>query len=156
MPSIKIPQVPSPERRITVTELKTVENDGDVDAFLDSVENPRRREDATKVVNMMKQVSGEPAKMWGDSIVGFGRYRYRRSDQSEHHFMLTGIAPRKSALVIYIMPGFSAYGDLMDRLGSHKHSVSCLYVTRLANVDFDVLTELVRRSVVDMRERYCT
>ena len=135
--------------------LKTVENDGDVWAFLDSVENARRRDDAKAVVGMMEQVTGETPRMWGDSIVGFGRYRYRRSDSSEHHWMLTAVSPRKAALTIYIMPGFSAYGELMDRLGKHRHSVSCLYITRLANVDFDVLTELVRRSVEDMRLRYC-
>ncbi len=134
--------------------MKTVENDADVDEFLASVDNPGRRSDAIRAVEMMKLVTGEIPRMWGDSIVGFGRYRYRRSDQSEHHFMLVGLSPRKTALTIYIMPGFSAYGDLMDRLGKHKHSVSCLYITRLKNIDFDVLTELVRRSVADMRERY--
>lgn len=138
-----------------MAKMKTVENDGDVWKFLDSVENPRRRNDAIAVARMMESVTGEPARMWGDSIVGFGRYRYRRSDSSEHGWMLTAVAPRKAALTVYIMPGFSAYGDLMDKLGKHKHSVSCLYITRLANVDFDVLTELVRRSVEDMRERYC-
>ena len=137
-----------------MSKLKTVENDADVDEFLASVENPKRREDAIKVAEMMGGVTGESARMWGDSIVGFGRYRYRRSDQSEHNWMLVGLSPRKSALTIYIMAGFSAYGELMSRLGKHKHSVSCLYITRLENIDFEVLTELVRRSVADMRERY--
>ena len=138
-----------------MAKLKTVENDGDVAAFLDSVENPRRRDDAKKVAAMMGRVSGETPRMWGDSIVGFGRYKYLRSDSSEHGWMLTAVAPRKSALTVYIMPGFSKYGDLLNRLGKHKHSVSCLYITNLSNVDFDVLTELVRRSVEDMRSNYC-
>ncbi len=142
--------------KIVSSKMKTVENDGDVDAFLNSVENTRRRDDAKKVVEMMARVSGEPARMWGDSIIGFGRCRYRRSDQSEHYMMLTGVAPRKTALAVYVMPGFSAYGDLMDRLGKHKHSVSCLYIAKLANIDFEVLAELVRRSVADMRDRYET
>ncbi|MDE2911925.1 MAG: DUF1801 domain-containing protein [Paracoccaceae bacterium] len=136
------------------TTLKTAENDGDVAAYLDSVENPRRRDEAWTVLRMMEAVTGETPRMWGDSIVGFGRYRYRRSDRSEHDWMLTGFAPRKSAMTIYIMPGFSAYGDLLERLGRHRHSVSCLYVTRLGSIDFDILTELVRRSVADMRQRY--
>ena len=136
------------------TGLKTVENDGDVRAFLDSVANERRRADAWKVVRMMESASGERPRMWGESIVGFGRYRYRRSDNSQHGWMLTGVSPRKSSLVVYIMPGFSAYGDLLGRLGRHRHSVSCLYITRLANIDFGVLTELVTRSVADMRRKY--
>ena len=134
--------------------MKTVENDGDVGEFLNSVENARRREDAWAVLHMMERVTGEKPRMWGTSIVGFGRYTYRRSDRSEHTFMLTGFSPRKSALVVYIMPGFSAYSDLMASLGKHRHSVSCLYLTRLANVDFEVLTELVGRSVADMRAKY--
>ncbi len=134
--------------------LKTAENDGDVGEFLNSVEGARRREDAWTVLRMMERVTGEKPRMWGTSIVGFGRYTYRRSDRSEHTFMLTGFSPRKAALVVYIMPGFSKYGDLMAALGKHRHSVSCLYVTRLANVDFDVLTELVGRSVADMREKH--
>ena len=134
--------------------LKTVENDGDVGAFLDAVESPMRRQDAWAVLNMMKKVTNEEPRMWGTSIVGFGRYTYQRSDGSEHSFMLTGLSPRKSALTIYIMPGFSQYGDLLERLGKHRHSVSCLYLTRLDKIDFEVLTELVSRSVADMRERY--
>ena len=136
-----------------MSDMKTVENDGDVDAYLESVDNPRRREDAKRVARMMQEVTGEKPRMWGDSIVGFGRYRYHRSDGSEHRWMLTAVAPRKAALTVYIMPGFKPYGDLMRKLGKHRHSVSCLYITRLENVDFDVLTELVSRSVADMRRK---
>ena len=68
--------------------------------------------------------------------------------------MLTAVSPRKSSLTLYIMPGFKTYGDLLERLGKHKHSVGCLYLTRLSNVDFEVLTELVSRSVKDMRAKY--
>ena len=137
-----------------MTGLKTVENDGDVNEFIESVENPRQREDVAKIVRMMEQVSGEPPRMWGDSIIGFGRYRYKRSDGSEHGWMHTAVSPRKSNLSLYIMPGFKNYGELLGRLGKHKHSVGCLYLTRLSNVDFEVLTELVSRSVADMRAKY--
>ena len=103
---------------------------------------------------MMAAVSGEPAKMWGDSIVGFGRYNYQRSDGSKHQWMLTGVAPRKAALTVYIMPGVKKYPDLLDKLGKHRHSVSCLYITRLEKIDFNVLTELVSRSLDDIRAIY--
>ncbi len=136
------------------TGLKTVENDGDVREFLESVASEVRRADAWKTVRMMEAASGEQPRMWGESIVGFGRYRYRRSDNTEHSWMLTGVSPRKSSLVVYVMPGFSSYGDILGRLGRHRHSVSCLYITRLSNIDFDVLTELVTRSVADMRRKY--
>ena len=137
-----------------MSDMKTVENDGNVGAYLESVDNPRRRDDAKRVARMMQEVTGEKPRMWGDSIVGYGKYKYRRADGSEHMWPVTGLAPRKAALTVYIMPGFKAYGDLMQRLGKHRHSVSCLYITRLENVDFEVLTELVRRSVSDMRRKY--
>ncbi len=139
-----------------MSDMKTVENDGSVEDFLQSVANERRREDAIRVVRMMEDVTGEQPRMWGDSIIGFGRYTYRRSDKSEHNWMLTGVSPRKAALTVYIMPGFSQYGSLLAKLGKHRHSMSCLYLTRLANIDFDVLTELVRQSVQDMRAKYLT
>ena len=138
-----------------MTELKTVENDGDVGHFLRSVENRVRREDAIRTAEMMERVTGESPRMWGDSIIGYGHYRYQRADGSRHNWMLTGLSPRKSALTVYIMPGFSNYGELLGKLGKHRHSVSCLYLTRLGNIDFEILTELVRRSVEDMRRKYC-
>ena len=138
-----------------MSDLKTTENDADVWAYLDSVTNPTRRKDAIAVARMMQEVTGEEPKMWGQSIVGFGRYQYRRADGSQHWWMQTGLAPRKQALTIYIMPGFKLYPDLLQILGRHRHSVSCLYITRLQNVEFDVLTELVKRSVADMRRIYC-
>ena len=98
-----------------MSDMKTVENDGSVEDFLQSVANERRREDAIRVVRMMEDVTGEQPRMWGDSIIGFGRYTYRRSDKSEHNWMLTGVSPRKAALTVYIMPGFSQYGSLLAK-----------------------------------------
>ncbi len=137
-----------------MTALKTVENDANVETYLNLVENQRRREDTKRVVRMMQEVTGENPRMWGDSIVGFGRYTYHRSDGSRHKWMLTGAAPRKTSLTVYIMPGFKNYSDLMAKLGKYKHSISCLYITKLDNIDFTVLTELVRRSVMDMKQLY--
>lgn len=134
--------------------MKTVENDGDVLAFLNCVENDRRREDARKVVALMERVTGCAPRMWGDSIIGFDRYEYARKDGSRHSFMMTGVSPRKSALTVYIMPGFTAYADHLARLGKAKHASSCLYITRLENIDMAVLEEMVADSVAVMRARY--
>ncbi len=133
--------------------LKTQENDADVGAFLDGVENIRRREDARTVSDMMARVTGEPPRMWGASIIGFGRYHYKYESGHEGDFFLTGVAPRKQALSVHIMPGFSEYQDLLDRLGKHKTGRSCLYINKLDDVDLTVLEELVRRSVDWMRAK---
>lgn len=92
--------------------------------------------------------------MWGDSIVGFGRYRYRYKSGHSGEWFLTGFAPRKRALTIYIMCGFEGAEDLLERLGRVKTSVSCLYIKRLADVDRDALAELIRRSVAQIRRDY--
>lgn len=134
--------------------MKTTQNDGDVGAFLAGLENRRRAQQAETIAAMMERITGDPPRMWGDSIIGFGSYAYRRKDGSPHQFFLTGVSPRKQALTIYIMPGFSAYGDQLARLGKAKHSSSCLYVTRLENIDLDVLEEIVTDSVSVMRARY--
>ncbi len=137
-----------------MAENKTTETDADVGAFLAAITDDRRRADAIAVRDMMHRVTGEPPRMWGKSIVGFGRYEYTYESGRSGTLCLTGLSPRARALSIYIMPGFSAYSDLMDKLGSHKTGKSCLYVTRLDKIDMSVLEELVSRSVADMREKY--
>ena len=137
-----------------MSDMKTAETDADPHAFLDSVDNAGRREDARRITAMMEGITGLPPRMWGDSIIGFGAYTYRRADGSEHRFFRTGLSPRKANLAIYIMPGLKRYPEILSRLGKHKHSVSCLYLGRLASVDMDVLEELVRTSLDDMARLY--
>ena len=137
-----------------MSELKTKRNEGDVDVYLDTVENPRRREDARRVLDLMREITGEPPKMWGSSIVGFGSYHYTYASGREGDWPVVGFAPRKQNLVLYIMPGFARYDSLLARLGKHRTGRSCLYVNKLADVDPDVLEELVRESVVEMKRRY--
>ena len=134
--------------------MKTAENDGDVAAFLTSVAHRGRAEDAGVVADMMQRITGCPPRMWGDSIIGFDGYDYRRRDGSPHRWFITGVSPRKANLTIYIMPGFKKYQDLLARLGPHKTSVSCLYLGRLAKVDMGVLEELISQSVALMRAAY--
>jgi len=94
-------------------------------------------------------------KMWGDSIVGFGEYHYKseRSTQ-EGDWPLTGFSPRKRNMTVYIMPGFSNYQELMNKLGKHKSSVSCIYFSKLSDIDVSVLKQIVRKSVSDMKNIY--
>ena len=137
-----------------MSDMKTVETDVDPAAFLAQVENRGRAEDTAEVVEMMTRITGYSPRMWGDSIIGFGRYDYTRKDGSAHSFFRTGVSPRKQNLTVYIMPGFSAYSEILARLGPHKHSSSCLYLGRLKTVDGAVLEELIRASVAEMDRRY--
>ena len=137
-----------------MAELKTQENDADVDAFIEAVENETRRADARILKGLMSKITGEPARMWGDSIVGFGRYHYRYESGREGDFLRTGFSPRKRNLVVYIMPGYRNYGPILKRLGKHRIGKSCLYLNRLSDVDLDVLEELIRAGLKDMAKIY--
>jgi hypothetical protein len=137
-----------------MTEPKTRPTDASVEAFLESIEDQASREDAQALVRIMQRATGAPPKMWGSSIVGFGQYHYRYASGREGDWMLTGFSPRKRELSVYIMAGFDRYEELMSRLGKCRTGKSCLYVRRLADVDLEVLEELVRRSVAWLRERY--
>ena len=129
-----------------MAENKTQKTGASVDEFLISVENRRRREDGLALLEMMKDVTGLEPEMWGPSIIGFGDYHYRYESGREGDFFLTGFSPRKQSLSLYIMAGFDAYDDLLGKLGKHRSGASCLYVNKLADVDLDILSELITKS----------
>lgn len=105
---------------------------------------------------MMHRVTGKRARMWGSSIVGYGTYHYKYDSGREGDFMVTGYSPRKQALTVYIMPGFSKFAPLMQKLGKYKTGKSCLYIKRLSDVDEAVLEKLIDSSVREMRKSYET
>lgn len=135
-----------------MAELKTQENDASVDDYLNSVEDEKKRAASFQIKELMEVVTGEEARMWGDSIVGFGHYRYHYASGREGEWMLTGFAPRKRNLTLYIMSGFDEYDDLLQKLGKHSTGKSCLYINKLEDIDLDVLRELVNKSVQHMKE----
>lgn len=134
--------------------MKTVATRKSVDKFLRSVEDPQRREDCVAVLEIMQRVTGENPVMWGDSIVGFDRYSYKRANGKEFEFFRTGFSPRKSALTVYIMPGYTDYSHILKDLGPHKLGRSCLYIKRLADIDLDVLERLIEAGLEDMSRKY--
>lgn len=137
-----------------MAELKTTRNDSNVDDFLDSVDNAKRKRDALVVRDLMSEVTGEKAEMWGTSIVGYGPYRYTpKGGGAEHEWFKVGFSPRKASLTVYIMDGFSEYDALLARLGSHSTGKSCLYIKDLEKVDMKVLRELITRSVSAVETR---
>ena len=125
----------------------------EAEAFIANVENNGRREDALVLLKMMTEATGEHPKV-ANSAIGFGAYHYRYESGREGDSVLVGFAPRKANMVVYIMPGFGDYTDVLDKLGKFKTGSSCLYLGRLKSVDLDALRELVVRSVATMRERY--
>ena len=132
-----------------MADLKTKVNDESVEEFLEGFPEDKRK-DCYTILEMMKTVTDNEPKMWGTSIVGFGDYHYEYKSGREGDFFLTGFSPRKQNLTLYINGGFDQYGDLLDKLGKYKTSKACLYIKKLADVDMQVLQEIVTRSVTAM------
>lgn len=128
-----------------MAELKTQPTNAAVDAFLQGVEHSVRQADGEALKAMFERITGEPAVMWGPSIVGFGSYHYRYASGHEGDMCRVGFSPRSANLVLYV-GGFPEYTDMLATLGRHKHGKACLYLNKLADVDLGVLEEIVRRS----------
>ncbi|MCY3885090.1 MAG: DUF1801 domain-containing protein [Gammaproteobacteria bacterium] len=135
-------------------ENKTKPNDASVEKFLSQVDDVKKREDTQTIVDMMGEITGYSATMWGPSIIGFGKYSYKYKSGHSGEWAITGVSPRARNISVYIMPGFGNYEDLMSRLGKHKTGKSCLYINRLSDVNTDVLRELISKSVDYMKEKY--
>ncbi len=141
-----------------MAELKTQKNNASVIDFIESVPSKAKKEDSYQLLKIFEAITQYSATMWGDSIIGFGEYYYE-SDRSNQkgHWPLTGFSPRKQNISIYIMPGFSQYQDLLDKLGKHKTSKgSCLYINKLSDINIEVLKQIILLSVKEMHERYRT
>ncbi len=128
-------------------EIKTSENDGSVEDFLNAVEDEQRRSDSFRVLEIFKKVTGEPPKMWGTAIVGFGNRKVYRSDGGELDWLITGFSPRKAGLTLYVLNGAPKQDQLLAKLGKHKASGGCLHIKKMSDVDEKVLAELISASV---------
>jgi len=135
-----------------MAELKTKPTAESVTKFLSRLDE-KRRKDCVAIGKLMKSATGVRPKMWGSSIVGFGTYRYRYESGREGEWPVVGFSPRKTDLTLYIMPGFERFENLMKKLGKYKTGKSCLYIKRLADVDVDVLKELITESVNAMSDK---
>lgn len=138
-----------------MAELKTKSTQKSVIKFIESVENKTRREDALVLLKLFKKITGEKPVLWSNNTIGFGSYHYKSSRSSqEGDWPTTGFSPRKANTTIYIMPGFSQYADLLNKLGKYKSSVSCLYINKLADVDLKVLETLIEKAYKYMQTEY--
>lgn len=133
---------------------KTVKTTKSVAAYLADVKPEAKRKDCETLAKLFEALSGFPAQMWGPSLVGYGTYHYKYESGREGDFFRVGFAPRAQNITIYIMPGFENFEAELAELGKHKLGKSCLYVKSLADIDMDVLTALVRKSLDIMAEKY--
>ena len=134
---------------------KTVPDDGFLPRdFIASIEHKTRKADAEFLLGFMHDISGYPPVMWGNSIIGYGKYHYKYESGREGDFMRIGFSPRKANMVLYIMPGYRDLSEPLSRLGKHKIGKSCLYINKLDDIDVTVLEEICRDSLKVMAEKY--
>lgn len=141
-----------------MAELKTKETDADVNEFIDSFANTEQKKlDSYELVNLMEKVSGHKPRMWGPSIIGFGKYHYK-SDRSsqEGDWPLIGFSPRKAALTLYVCmyEGSEEQDELLSKLGKFKKGGGCLYVKKLSDIDTKVLTKIMKATINFLKKKY--
>jgi hypothetical protein len=137
-------------RKFDMAENKTQPTDQDVTDFLNSVAHDTRREDGFALLQMMSEITGETAVLWGN-IVGFGSYHYKYESGREGDMPLMAFSPRKQSMTVYIMPGFDEYDEMLGQLGKHKIGKACLYINKLADVDETVLRQLIKHAYDHMK-----
>lgn len=137
-----------------MAEAKTRTSDADVRAFLEAVEHPVRRADGLALDGLFREVTGWTPRMWGPTIVGYGSYDYTYESGHSGVSLATGFSPRKASLSLYIMPGYQDFGEILGRLGKHKKAKACLYINKLADVDMDVLAQIIRAGLDDLATRW--
>jgi hypothetical protein len=135
-----------------MAEAKTKPTNHSVEEFLNKIPEPERRADCFAVAKMLEEITGEKPKMWGPSIVGFGSYHYKYASGREGDWPMTGFSPRKKDLTLYLMMGFEKHGELMEKLGKHSSSKSCLYIKRLSDVHVPTLKKLIKVSLKDLKD----
>jgi hypothetical protein len=135
-----------------MTDLKTKQTEANPEVFLNQIEDEKKRQDAYAILRIMQKITRAEPKMWGSSIIGFGKYHYTYATGRTGDWFLTGFSPRKQNLTLYIMAGFDNYEALLGKLGKYKTGKSCLYIKKLEDVNLSVLEELIAQSVAHMQK----
>jgi hypothetical protein len=131
------------------TEAKTKPTDVSPAAFIAAIPDEKRRVDCAALAEIMREVTGQEPVMWGDSIVGYGRYAYKYASGRSGEWLTTGFSPRKDNLTLYFSYYLEEQAELLAKLGKHKTGKGCLYIKRLSDVDELVLRELIAKAAAD-------
>lgn len=137
-----------------MSENKTQLTDLNPDTFIAAIEHPVKRQDSEQLLQLFASITKQKPQLWGTSIIGFGQYHYRYDSGREGDFLRTGFSRRKQNIAIYIILGFKPYQDLLAKLGKHKTGKSCLYINKLADIDIEVLKQIIEKSYQDMAKKY--
>lgn len=139
-----------------MAELKTREHDGDVSEFIERFANTeQKREDSFELIKIMQRISGEPARMWGDSMIGFGRYHYKSErSRQEGDWPLVAFSPRKTAISLYVYTGIPEQEPLLEDLGKFTMGKACIYVKLLSDINLAALEKIISTTIAYLKEKY--
>lgn len=132
---------------------KTLPQPTDLESFLAACD-PARQAEARRLATIFAEETGFPPVVWGGSILGFGRYDYTYESGHKGTSLATGFAPRKAEIVVYILPGYTDFGPILQDLGKHRLGKSCLYLKRLDGINEEALRRLIRAGLEDLLTRW--
>ncbi len=127
-------------------KLVNTETDKDVGEFIASIQNQKRKTDSLELLEIIKGITGKEPKIWGVSIIGYGKYKYKRKNGEEYEWFNVGFSPGKAHLSVYLMYDVNQEEELLSKLGKHRTGKGCLYIKSLADVDIEVLKKLISKS----------
>lgn len=134
---------------------KTHAHDADVMEFIQNfADTPQKRQDSYALIEMMQQVAHQPPKMWGPTIIGFGRYKYTYASGHSGEAPILGFSPRKSAISLYVFTGLDSHAHLLENLGKFKMGKACIYVKKLEDINLEVLQNLMEKTIEYLKETY--
>jgi len=137
-----------------MAEAKTKLTEQSVDSFLANVAEEQVRTDCYTIIKLMQKASGEPPKMWGPAIIGFGSHHFKYDSGREGDICTIGFSPRKDKITLYVLCGFPGQEQVLEKLGKHKAEGGCLYIKKLTDVNVDVLENLIRQSFEFKKEKH--
>jgi hypothetical protein len=136
------------EKKSKLAEIKTKQTSQSVEGFINTVKEDQKRTDSFVLLELMKKESGEDAKMWGTSIIGFGNKRYKSPTSGrEVDWFLIGFSPRKANLTLYLMINHKEHEDAIKKLGKHKTDGGCIYINKLEDIDLNILKGIINASL---------
>lgn len=137
-----------------MAKVKTQFSDEDVYDFIEQLDNEQKKQDSIELIKLMEEATGEKAKMFGPTIIGFGQYHYKYPTGHEGDAPLLGFSPRKAAISLYVYTGCEQHKHLLENFGKYKMGKACIYVKKLSDVNIDVMKNMMKESIDFISEKY--
>ncbi len=137
-----------------MTKNKTTETNQSVTVFINMISDEVKRRDCFRLLEIFKTHTGFEPKMWGPSIIGFGKYHYKYESGHEGDAPVTGFSPRSTAIVLYLSAKFEKRDELLKKFGKHKTGKACIYIKKLDELNPEILGQMISNSVKEIRKRY--